>query len=106
MNIGSKVVYIERDMPELGLINGKVYTVCGMADCGTPGHSFCIDVGLSVPAQYWGVVCEVCGNIISIGEEFYLDHTGFKEIDENYLSENAAIEEVNSILNAVSITNN
>jgi len=82
MQVGSKVVYIERDMPELGLINGKVYTVKGIADCGTKGHSYAIDIGLKVPVNNWGVICEVCGNIISIGVEFYLDHTGFKEVDQ------------------------
>ncbi len=82
MNVGSKVVYIEKEMPELGLINGKTYTVLGMADCGTVGHSFCIDVGIKVPPDKKFVICEDCLNIIHIGEEYYLDHTGFKELDE------------------------
>lgn len=97
MNIGSKVVYIEKSMPELGLINGKTYTVYGIADCGTEGHAFCIDVGLKLPEGKKFVICEECLNIIHIGEEFYLDHTGFKELEEN--TEENILEEVYSIIN-------
>jgi hypothetical protein len=99
MKIGSKVVYIERNMPEHGLINGKIYTVLGIADCGTKGHGFAIDVGLNVPPNTWGVVCEVCGNIISIGDEYYLDYTGFIEVDENELLQESAVEEALALLN-------
>ena len=82
MKVGSKVVYIKETLSALGLINGKVYTVYAIADCGTPSCNFCIDVGLQLPEGGKFVICEVCNNIIHIGDEYFLDHTGFKELEE------------------------
>lgn len=79
MKVGQRVVYIQRDLPEIGLINGKIYQVYEVLDCNckTGPH---IDVGITGdhPFSY----CNDCGAIINIDDRWFFSHTGFRPVEE------------------------
>lgn len=79
MNIGQKVVYIEKNLPEIGLIKGQIYQVLDVLECNckTGPH---IDVGITGyhPFSY----CNDCGAIVNIDERWFFSHTGFRPIDD------------------------
>lgn len=93
MRVGDRVVYIMRDLPEIGLINGKVYTVQGTAECGGCKDGLCVDVGLETEKRM--TYCDKCENIIHIGPEWYFNQEAFRLVEykgaydlvENLISE-------------------
>lgn len=84
MQVGQKVVYIEKNLPEIGLIKDAVYTIADVADCNCKNGPH-IDVGITSdhPFSY----CPDCGAIINIDDRWFFSHTGFRLIDENSIEE-------------------
>lgn len=79
MKVGDRVVYIMRDLPDVGLINGKVYTIQGIAECGGCIDDFCVDVGLETEKRM--TYCDKCQNIIHIGPEWYFNKEAFRLVE-------------------------
>lgn len=79
MKVGDKVVYIERSLPSIGLINGKIYTILSTEECCCK-DGLCIDIGLT---QDQFTVCVYCNTIINMDDRYMFDHKGFRLIDED-----------------------
>jgi hypothetical protein len=77
MKIGDEVVYIQRTLDDIGLINGKTYPVLGVSRCNC-ADSLCIDVGISQPKGHYATQCPTCKVIINTGEAWYFHHSGFR----------------------------
>lgn len=79
MKVGQKVVYIQKDCPEIGLIKNKIYTIFAVAECNCK-DGLCIDVGITTDRPF--VYCDICNSIISVDDRYFFDHSGFRELDE------------------------
>lgn len=81
MKVGDKVVYIMKSLPDIGLVNGKIYTILSTENCLCK-DGLCIDVGIT---QDKFTVCGHCYTIINMDDRWMFDHTGFRLADENDL---------------------
>lgn len=77
MKVGDEVVYIQRTLEDIGLINGKTYTALGVSRCNC-ADGLCIDVGISQPSDCYATQCPICKVIINAGEVWYFHHSGFR----------------------------
>jgi len=68
-----------RDLPDIGLIRGRVYTIQGIAECGGCKDGTCVDVGLITEKGM--TYCDACENIIHIGPEWYFNNEAFRPVD-------------------------
>ena len=89
MKVGDKVIYIQKSLPEIGLINNNIYSIYSTEDCGGCKDGLHIDVGIM---QDSGIVyCPICNNIVNIDDRYLFHHSGFvplSEIDEMELGNN------------------
>lgn len=81
MRAGQRVVYVEKNLPQIGLITGQIYQVLDVEDCNckTGPH---IDVGIKMPDEQKFSYCMDCGAIINIDERWFFSHTGFRPIED------------------------
>lgn len=79
---GQKVVYIERSLPDIGLIKNEIYTVLDTADCNCAQN---IHVGIINPHAF--VRCADCGAIINIDDRWFLNSDAFRLLSENEVLE-------------------
>lgn len=72
--VGQRVVYIEKTMPDVGLVKNDIYEVQTIEFCCEQT----IDIGLTHNGTYG--YCSDCGVIINIDERLFLSHTGFRAL--------------------------
>ena len=76
-------------VPEVGLINGNVYTVIGSEDCQCGQNIY---VGIDLPKGELMTICAPgCGQIINLDDRYFFSHEAFRalqEIEELVESEN------------------
>lgn len=97
MKTGDKVVYIQKTLTDIGLIKGQVYTIVATAECGGCDDGLHIDVGLNHDGKF--VVCDICVNIVSIGDEYFLHNSGFRLLEDEFIERHLArIKEITASL--------
>jgi hypothetical protein len=74
--VGQKVVYVQRDLPGIGLIKGKVYEVLAVEFCCEQS----IDVGIVHTGPF--TYCGQCGAIINIDDRNFISHDWFRPLVE------------------------
>lgn len=78
MKAGDKVVCVD---PAFELVNGQIYTIHNVYNCGCGDTSF--DVGTQLVAPYKGTHCKYCGQILSWGRSLFSSNR-FRPVDDTF----------------------
>jgi len=82
MKVGDKVVYIEKDLPDIGLYNNDVYRIEATSECNCKDNLH-IDVGISLPPDRKFTFCPDCLTIAAMEDNWFFHNSGFRLLQPN-----------------------